>query len=200
MIKRRDYTLQCTFMFWVYWKSLWRRKDKEKDGKRAGWKRRTCTHKHYCKNLTFCAARCKLWRCKCASVLCPPPPPPPPQKSWTNSAVPSQTKEPTFSTYGFIFQTPFTSNFSLQWNYLVIKSAWAKWIQNLCTFFLCIVPFALQVFQALDRKTRQLNQKQVSDLAFHLIFHCLTVVYVSFCSLIKGITLNIYGLCFCPNK
>ena len=39
------------------------------------------------------------------------------------------------------------------------------------------------LFQALDRKTTQLNRKQISGLAFHLIFHrfspfncCLSVI------------------------
>ena len=66
--------------------------------------------------------------------------------------------------------------------------------------------FVRTFFQALDRKTTQLNQKQVSDLAFHLIFHhfsqlncCLSVV-LQLDIMIKGITLKISKLCFCPNK
>ena len=54
--------------------------------------------------------------------------------------------------------------------------------------------------RTLDRKTIWLNQKQISDLVFRLIFHnffyCLTVVLVSFCSLMKGITPKICRLCF----
>ena len=53
------------------------------------------------------------------------------------------------------------------------------------------------ILQALDRKTTQLNPKQIGGVAFHLIFrlfHRLTVVYVSFCSFIKGITPNIFRL------
>ena len=51
-------------------------------------------------------------------------------------------------------------------------------------------------FQALDMKA-WLNQKQISVLVLHLIFHCWTVV--SFCSLKMWITLKNHVV-FCPNK
>ena len=41
-----------------------------------------------------------------------------------------------------------------------------------------------------------LMQKQTSVLILHLIFHCVTDVYVPFCGLIKGITSKICMLCF----
>ena len=44
-------------------------------------------------------------------------------------------------------------------------------------------------------KATQLISKQVIVLVLHLIFHRLTVVKVSFCSLKKGITPKIYMLC-----
>jgi len=43
------------------------------------------------------------------------------------------------------------------------------------------------------------NKKQ-KLFRFSSHFHRLTVVQVSFCSLTKGITLNICRLCFHPNK
>ena len=49
-------------------------------------------------------------------------------------------------------------------------------------------------YKALDTKTTQLNQKQISLFVLHLIFHRLTVVLVSFCSLIGGITPTVF--CF----
>ena len=49
----------------------------------------------------------------------------------------------------------------------------------------------------LDKKTL-LNQKQISSPHFSLFFHCLSVVSVSYWSLIKGITLRI--CMFCPNS
>ena len=47
------------------------------------------------------------------------------------------------------------------------------------------------------------QQKQIRDSAFQLVFpvfHRLTVVQVSFCSLTKRITPKICRLCFFPNK
>ena len=51
-------------------------------------------------------------------------------------------------------------------------------------------------FHVLDTKTTWLNQKQISVLVLHIIFQRLTVVSVSFCSLIKGITPKIRMLWF----
>ena len=55
--------------------------------------------------------------------------------------------------------------------------------------------FAL-FLQALDIKTTQFSQKQVSVLILHLIFKCLTFVLVSFCSFIKRTTMKICMLYF----
>ena len=55
------------------------------------------------------------------------------------------------------------------------------------------------VFEAQNTKATQLNQKQISGLALHLIFHNfspLIVVQVLFCRLIKGIIPKICTLCF----
>ena len=75
--------------------------------------------------------------------------------------------------------------------------------------------------QLRDRKTTQLNQKTnkqktiknnfilffISRLIicfffffFIFVFHCLTVVLVSICSVTKRITPKVCRLCFCPNK
>ena len=50
-------------------------------------------------------------------------------------------------------------------------------------------------FQALDTKTTNCTL-QINVLVLHLTFHHLTVVKVSFCNLMKGITPKICMLCF----
>ena len=37
-------------------------------------------------------------------------------------------------------------------------------------------------------------------MSFFIVFHCLTVALVSFCSFIKGITPKSLHVVFCPNK
>ena len=61
------------------------------------------------------------------------------------------------------------------------------------------IKIIMQIFQQ-KSETRMTASvlKQISGLAFHLIFHRLTVVYVSFCSSIEGITPKFCAGCVLP--